>query len=139
MLELYHPGVARIDCRLCQERLYDLETGTPQTFTVRGEVRFYDKAAIPDHKPPCRTHLGCPKGSPEEAHLYELSLQNWKVVDLWKAVRATHGRCLSEAQSQDPLTTHLLTIVEEVMREKEQREMAKQNARQIGKEVRHGG
>lgn len=139
MLTLYHPGVARIDCRQCQERLYDLETGTPKTFKVRGEIRYYDKEAVPDHKPPCRTHLGCPKGSPEEAHLHELSLQNWKVVDLWKAVRATQGRCLTESQANDPLTTYLLTIVDEVMREKEQRDMAQQNASHIGKEVRRGG
>lgn len=139
MLELYHPGVARIDCRLCQERMYDMETGAPKTFMSGGQVRFYDKEAVPDHKPPCRTHLGCPKGSPEEAYLHELSLQNWQVVELWKSVRATRGRCLTESQANDSLTVHLLTIVDEVMREKEQRDMAKQNASQIGREVRRGG
>lgn len=88
-LLLFHPGVAKIDCRDCVKRLYDLEKGE-LVITPRGPMRELTAITEKDgHKAPCRVGNVCAKGSPETAHLHELSRKNRKTLAIY--LRKKHG------------------------------------------------
>ncbi len=56
---MLYPEVASRDCGDCQKWQYDESTGKRYT---SGNT----KRLVPRHGPtPCRTHVGCPKGTPE--------------------------------------------------------------------------
>lgn len=59
-LLLLHPEVATRDCGHCQKWLYSDKTGRPEK---RGGI---DVERPKGTKPPCRMHIGCPKGTPED-------------------------------------------------------------------------
>lgn len=54
----------------------------------------------------------CPKKSPENAKRLELSGKNWKTFRLWREVKATHGRCLTDAMARDPIIRRNLSILD---------------------------
>ena len=128
---LLHPGVAKIDCRDCQRRLYDLETGEPKYYRAgpNREKRYYDG---PKHKPPCATPEdvggGCPKGSPQEAHKHELTEENWRTWELYQQSRATHGQCLTEAERSDVLLPIAFSLLERITSAAERRAAANETA-----------
>jgi hypothetical protein len=60
-LEIVHPEVAHRDCGHCQKWLYDEKTG-----------KVIERGGIPVERPPgthppCRLHIKCPKGTPEQS------------------------------------------------------------------------
>lgn len=83
-LILYHPKVAYRSCQSCQEYLYDEDTGQVSIdrkfATPRAEKR---PAVMP---PPCRTCIGCPKGTPENSR--ELSPKNRLAYEHYLQCRA---------------------------------------------------
>ena len=88
-LLLFHPGVAKIDCRDCVKRLYDLEKGEV-VLSPRGPKRELMAITEKDgHKAPCRVGNVCAKGSPETAHVHELSPRNKKTLRIYLNFR--HG------------------------------------------------
>lgn len=83
-LQLFHPGVARIDCTDCQKRLYSLETGELVTYKAGAlGLKHYDVTEAP-----CQRGEVCPKESPERAHLHLLSERNWRAVTAYRRGRA---------------------------------------------------
>lgn len=85
-------------------------------------------ADFPGHKPPCRTAVGCPKVSPEQAHLHELSDRNWQFVEWVRQVRATQGRCLTPEALEEPRIMADLTAVESLLRAHESEQHARRMA-----------
>ena len=85
--------MASIDCQDCVKRLYDLKTGQPVTYIVGpdDELGYEDG---PDHKPQCRMGEGCPKESPERAHLHELSARNRRKLATYRAVKVLGMGCV---------------------------------------------
>lgn len=79
LLLLQHPKVAYRDCEHCQQFEYDEETGKVQLW--RGEP-------YPRHgPPPCRTSVGCAKGTPENSKA--LSARNWLAYQHYTECKAT--------------------------------------------------
>lgn len=77
-----HPLIAFRDCQHCQVYHYDEETGKP--YDGR------DGSPAKRHRgcpPPCRTAIGCPKGTPENSNA--LSERNQLAYDHYKTCRAT--------------------------------------------------
>jgi hypothetical protein len=128
---LFHPGVARIDCRDCQRRLYDLETGEPKTYRAgpQREIKYFDG---PTHKPPCAVPKevggGCPKQSPDEAHRYELTEASWATWRLYRQARATGGASLTEAERTDELLAENFATLDRLMGMQEKRQAAREMA-----------
>lgn len=81
ILELFHPQVARRDCRHCQLYQYNEETGQVEKW------RGAPLRRVSGQPPPCRTPKGCPKGSPEAGR--ELSKRNEQAYDHYLRCRAT--------------------------------------------------
>ena len=129
MLQLYHPGVANIDCRDCQKRLYDYETGKPRTWKGVGGLPIYSDG--PSHKPQCRTHIGCPKVSPEEAYQYELTDANWKTLRLYRQLRAAGFQFMSAAERRDTILRRHFGILDEIFRNYDRKEHAKDVANEL--------
>lgn len=69
LLRLLHPEVAFRDCEHCKKYSYDEDTGAVRLF--HGQPLPRDAA----EKPPCRTSIGCPKGTPENPRA--LTPENW--------------------------------------------------------------
>jgi hypothetical protein len=106
-LALLHPQIIERSCARCQTWLHDdqhrcvLREGKP--------VRRPAGAPTPCWK--------CPKQSPKLAASYERDLERiGRMLDLYFRVRATNGRCLSEAQARDPLTARYLAIIDGLVR-----------------------
>lgn len=70
----------------------------------------------PGTKTPC---LSCPKKSPENAALLELSDPNLATVRLYLRSRATAGACLNDAEKEDELLLRNLAICDLVFRQYE--------------------
>lgn len=79
-LQIVHPGIAGRDCGHCQKWLYDEQKGK---VVERGGVQVERPAAAP---PPCRLHVGCPKGTPEKPK--SLSRRNQKAYWHYQQCRA---------------------------------------------------
>lgn len=79
-LAIVHPEVAARDCKHCQKWLYDEKTG-----------KVVERHGIPIERPkgthpPCRLHIGCPKGSPENSRA--LTSQNRRAYHHYLECRA---------------------------------------------------
>jgi hypothetical protein len=61
--------------------------------------------------PPCHA---CPKKSPEEAKLYELSERNIKVYEMYLKSQATGGMCLGEL-ARDEETQRDFAIIHQIV------------------------
>lgn len=78
-LVLLHPEVAFRDCADCMKHVYDEKTGR------KVERRGKPLPRHPKCPPPCRTSIGCPKGSPTgEKGCKELSPKNWAAYRHYK-------------------------------------------------------
>lgn len=64
--------------------------------------------------PPCRL---CPKGSPSEAHQFELTQSNIAAVRHFLAHRAMNFNALSEQERNDPIVQRNFEIIDQVFRE----------------------
>jgi hypothetical protein len=107
---LFHPRLLQRTCALCQRWLYDDE----HSVLTRGGQRICRPPGSPT---PC---WKCPKQSPAHAAGYERDLDRIvRVVELYHRVRATAGRCLSDREAHDPLTTRYLAIVDRLVRQLE--------------------
>ena len=127
-LILFHPGPASIDCEECKRFIFDLKTGRRETF--KSGPKREEKPCVRPGKilPPCDQ---CPKESPEKAHEHELSDRNRQTVRLYHQVRATQGGCMTEAMKADRLLARNLAIVDQLYREWEREQAAKELAYQV--------
>ena len=81
VLLLAHPEVARRSCEHCQRVIYG-DDGRPMRNPVGDEI---PRAAA--NPPPCRTHVGCPKGTPEQART--LDARNERFYRAYQRARLT--------------------------------------------------
>lgn len=100
-----------MSCDACKAWLYDLQTGKQILRGGRAQQR--------TGPTPCRT---CPKQSPEHAKTLVLSEANLQTVLLYLRVRATHGRCLSDAEAADQWLARLLALIDGTIRNWERSE-----------------
>lgn len=70
-----HPRLARLPCSLCKAKVFHPRTG---------EVIADRK---PHQKVPCQTGAGCPKGTPETAHLVELNDRMQRLIEIYQGTR----------------------------------------------------
>lgn len=109
---LFHPGPAAVPCGDCQKYVHQVDAAgrvTPRRLSHAGED-WLRPEGVP---PPCGR---CPKRSPQEAHLFELSRKNRHTVELYFRVRATCGACLTERMRGDALLASNLALVDGVVR-----------------------
>lgn len=107
-LQLFHPGVARIDCRKCQKELYNLQTGELVTYKAGAlGLKTYEVTEAP-----CQRGEVCPKESPEKAHRHLLSDRNWKTVNLYRRGRAIGFHHMPK----DDLFAENMAIIDGLMR-----------------------
>ena len=127
-LLLFHPGAAKIDCRLCQRFIFDHEKGTLKTYRA-GPNREKRPCVRPKGMlPPCDK---CPKGSPSEAHEHHLSRKNWQTFEFYQQVRATGGACLTDRMRMDRLLMQNLAIVDGLYRRFEREQLGIELAYQV--------
>lgn len=98
-----HPQLASVTCADCQQWLYDLETGKRRQRRGRDAPRG-------DSPTPCHE---CPKGSPANAGLYELTPESWQTIERHYEVQATRGGCLTDAEKADRWFARLQGICEQ--------------------------
>jgi hypothetical protein len=80
-LQETNPRLSRLRCDECQRYVYNIPAGTPETFEgASGEEKILRAAPPPCHE--------CPKGSPDNDHLYQLSWKNHRAVTLYRRVRS---------------------------------------------------
>lgn len=119
-LQLFHPRVAAVPCRLCQQFVYDWDQRNP-TYGQRRQHGGQDWLRPDNVPPPCAK---CPKGSPEQEHESMLSPKNLKTFLLFLRIRATAGRCLTPRQARDPVLLRNLSVVDSMVRCHERQEAA---------------
>lgn len=101
---LRHPEVANRACSDCQKWMYD----------DKGAIEYRGKKPIKRVIPPnCGA---CPKQSPQQAHLHELSDRNKQAVEFYFTTRAMSGANLTDEQRQDPIVQRNLAIIDQVIR-----------------------
>lgn len=111
-LLLFHPGPAAVSCGDCQKYVYQVDAAgrvMPRRLQYAG-ADWLRPASVP---PPCGK---CPKRSPKEARLFEISSKNRRTVELYFRVRATGGGCLTEQMRGDALLAANLALVDCVVR-----------------------
>ena len=65
-------------CTECAKHIYEIPSGVPQTYKgPDGKDQMIDRV----DDPPCDR---CPKGGPENDHLWELSEKNYRTHQLWR-------------------------------------------------------
>ena len=84
LLEIQHSGIANRSCEHCQIFHYNEETGEP--YEGRGGGFAKRHKGCP---PPCRTDVGCPKGTPEDSK--ELSKRNRQVIHFYRECSAVNS------------------------------------------------
>lgn len=103
-----HPRLARLKCEECQKFVYDIPQATPQTFEgANGPEKI--PRAMP---PPCSE---CPKGSPENEHLYQLSWKNHRAMTLYKRVQSG-VLPIPKHLERCPLLADIFTVIGETLR-----------------------
>lgn len=107
---LAHPAHAALDCRECQRFVYNIDTVRPVLRQGKKQERA-PGSAMPCHK--------CPKGSPERGERLKLNRRSLATLALYRKVRATHGRCLTDAEASDELLTHNLAALDSMFRSHE--------------------
>lgn len=120
---LFHPGPAMIDCRDCQQHVYDLKTGQRKTFRA-GASREEKPCVRPKGTPPPCSE--CPKESPEKAKEHELSQRNLQTLRLYREARATVGACLTQRERGDLLLLRNLAVVDALHREYDRSELGRE-------------
>lgn len=114
-LLLLHPQLAMVRCASCQQWLYD----DRHRLVIRGGEAIRRPAGS---STPC---WQCPKRSPREAQGYERDLDRIsRTLDLYFRVRATSGRCLGDREAADPLLSRHLTIIDTLVRRRNQTQRA---------------
>ncbi|TWT30719.1 hypothetical protein [Blastopirellula retiformator] len=98
-----------IDCDDCQQFVYDLEKGERATVAMGPDRVQTPQRRLPGMKLQCGQ---CPKKSPQNAKRLELSVKNWKTYQLWREVKATHGRCLTDEMARDSIIRRNLAILD---------------------------
>jgi len=106
-LQESHPRLARLKCSECQKFIYDIPSGTPQTFEGKDGPEKIPRAA----PPPCEQ---CPKGSPENEHLYQLSWKNHRAMILYKRVKSGVTP-IPEHLERCPLLADIFTVIGETL------------------------
>lgn len=115
-LRLRHPEIAATPCSECQTWQYELRDGKWE-IAERPKGNRLKRIG----KTPCRT---CPKKSPQEAHLYELSPKNERAVEFYYTTRAMRGVNLTDAQKQDAILQQNMGIIERIIQAYEQEQQA---------------
>ncbi len=103
---LNHPEVAHLECKDCQEWIYNIETGEQIKRRGRPQPR------APGQPTPCNR---CPKGSPENAERLKLTTANVLTLRLYLRNRATLG-CLNDAERSDELLQRNFAILDTTFR-----------------------
>lgn len=111
---------------MCCKNLLDYDwtthrgTGQPQIDEATGEPMERDGP------PPCkegrRSHTICPKESPEKEAEHLLSAKNWQTWELYHAVQASAGACLTERMREDRLLAQNLALVHRLVATHQRRE-----------------
>lgn len=112
-LILFHPGPARLSCDTCLKFVTDIERGEVETYNVTNRETG-ERERVPQPRPagtvpPCER---CPKGSPEQAKLVELSDKNWAALAHYRQKRAARFMTLTESEKRDPIIGKNFAIID---------------------------
>lgn len=116
-LELYNPQVAYRSCEFCKKYQHDEKTGQP----VRN-IR--TKELLPRLKletVPC-VQDKCPKGHYDKP--IRISRREHRIIDLFKASKASGGAILNEAERNDRIVARAFAILEDVYEDAKNQAMA---------------
>lgn len=115
-LLLFHPQLIDLSCKECATKLYDLDTGKPQTYLSGPErvTKYY--TGVPT---PCTQGVYCPKESPDKEHLYVLSDRNKQAYRFYKRLKAGMDVVL------DDLAADNVSIIDSLMKAQSSAEQAK--------------
>ena len=106
-LQESYPRLSKLSCSECQKFVYDIPQGTPQTFEgANGPEKI--PRAMP---PPCAE---CPKGSPENEPLFQLSWKNHRALTLYKRVKSG-VMPIPEHLERCPLLADIFTVIGETL------------------------
>lgn len=106
-LELYHPEVAFRSCKFCKEYQHDEQTGLPvrnhRTKELLKRTKLETVPCIQDR---------CPKGHFDKP--IEISKRERRIIDLYRAAKASGGAVLTEAERRDALVARAFSMLEDV-------------------------
>lgn len=106
-LELYHPQVAYRSCEFCKEYQHNEETGEPVRNIRTKELLKRTKLETL----PCIQDT-CPKGHYSKP--IAISKRERRIIDLYRAAKASGGATLNEAERRDWLVARAFSILEDV-------------------------
>lgn len=107
-LQESYPRLSRLKCEECQKFVYDIPQATPQTFDGADGPEKIPRAM----PPPCET---CPKGSPDNEPLFELSWKNHRALTLYKRVQSGVMPIPSHLE-RCPLLADVFTVIGETLK-----------------------
>lgn len=102
-------------CSECKAWVYDLDTGTVETYW-NGQEKVPQPRPGP---PPCQLGKECPKVSPEREHEFVLNERNERMLAAYMTARATAGRSLGP---MDSLTGRAFRLIDSIVRQHERYE-----------------
>jgi hypothetical protein len=106
-LELYHPEVAYRSCEFCKDYVHNEETGEPvRNIRTKELLRRTKLETLP-----CIQDT-CPKGHYSKP--IAISRRERRIIDLYRAAKATGGAILTEAERRDSLVARAFSILEDV-------------------------
>lgn len=107
---LSEPAVANLSCAECSQFIYEPAKNWAPLLR-HDQTKYPRPSRVP---PPCNL---CPKKSPREAWLYELSAKNRRALRHYFECRAMAFNGMTEAERRDPIVRRNFGIIDAAIRE----------------------
>lgn len=138
-----YPALARLPCKTCC--LFHIEYDWSRhegTAEIELDREGNHSRREEGDTPPCMEADGsrrmdkqvCPKGHPSEERHSVLSDRNRQAWELYKAVQATSGACLTDAMRRDALLMRNLGIIHRIVTQSQQYQQAKDTGSRVALE-----
>lgn len=114
------PGVAKTPCELCQRFVIKLDDRGIVTGVLDRDRLGEPLERAAGARLPCKK---CPKKSPADEHMFQLSPAHQRTLELFRLHRAT-GSAVTPEQMRDPILRQNFLILEEFAQKAESRQLA---------------
>ncbi len=123
MFRVEHHGVARIDCKDCLFRRYNMKRGIPLRANDEDQepAQYYTVANDPTYQAPCRTDEGCPKGDPEEGKQYDFHPLNAAILKRFKELQIP-GSSQTESELNSQMLQDCYRIIADLTKQMDKRD-----------------